>query len=224
MSFDEPEEPPTSTSGRGRGKKKGDSDKNAGIKVAPAPVLSLPKAEPPDSSEVVRAGVSQRAKAATNLKLEGASYQEIAEVMEYESAADAKRDVERTLAATHGPEEYETMRLMATARAERQFARSVAMAGADFLVDDEGTRHANTEKLRWHQQASADLRLLVDITGAKAPTKLEVTPGEVAMERLVQQVLERTGHQEILEAEVLDLEQVPDAPELEEGDEIAEQP
>ena len=83
------------------------------------------------------------------------------------------------------------------------------MAGADFLVDEDGNRIPNRDKLRWHQQAGIDLMNHVQITGAKAPTKIEVTPDEARMEEIVAELLRRSGEENILEAEVIDLDVIP---------------
>lgn len=199
MDFDEPEEPkPTKKSGA----KKREKKKPAGIPRLPEPVKPLTDAE-------VRRGVSNRDKSATNLKLAGASYQEIADTLEFDTAADAKRAVERTLAATHSPDDWQTLRMVASARAEDLFKHSLAMAKADYLVLEDGEKVPNNDRLRWHQQAAADLMNHVQITGAKAPTKLEISPDEAKMEELVSAILARSGEEDILDAEVIELGEIP---------------
>lgn len=169
------------------------------------------------ASEVTR-GLSQRARACVNMRLEGASFMEIADFLEYESPQEAKRDCERALAATHPPEDWETLRQMASARAEKLFQNSFAHAQADYLIDSDGNQVPNAEKRQWHAQAATDLMNYATISGAKAPTKVEVTPGEVQMERLVEQMLARSGHQVVEEADVLELTASP----TEDGDFYAE--
>ena len=191
--------------GKKRGKKHPGDDEKAKKEAIP----SLPKPEKPLSDVEVRRGVTNRDRSAVNLKLAGASYQEIADTLELRSAVEAKRIVERTLAATHSPDDWQTLRMVAGARAEQLFQRSLAMAGADFLVDEDGNRIPNRDKLRWHQQAGIDLMNHVQITGAKAPTKIEVTPDEVRMEEIVAELLRRSGEENILEAEVIDLDVIP---------------
>lgn len=172
-------------------------------------VMKLPEREKPLKPNEVRHGVSQRAKACANMRLEGATFVEIAEFLEYPDAAAAKRDFTRALAATHPAEDWETMRQMEAARAERLFKQSLAMASADYLVDDEGNKVPNAEKLAWHRQAAADLLNHATISGAKAPSKLEITPGEAQLEQLVEQMLQRSGHEVVQEADVLELTQIP---------------
>lgn len=200
------EEPPrqSAPSAPPSGKKKGDDEPKKAV------IPRLPDAQPALTGDEIKRGVSNRARSAANLKVEGMSYDEIAQVLDFPDARTAKRAVESVLAAIHGPGDYETLRIIASTRAERQFSRAAAMAGADYLVDGEtGDRIANTDRLRWHQQASTDLMNWAAITGARAPSKVEITPGDEAMDRLLQEIARRAGHEEILDAEVLELEEVP---------------
>lgn len=204
---------PTSHAGKriaaGKGKKKKPK------KEKPPAVPRLPTKEIALTGDEVKRGVSERSRSAANLKIEGYTYAEIADLLEFESPADARRAVESVLAAIHGPGELETVRLVVTGRAEAQFKRSFAMAGASFLVLADGTEVPNTDQARWHQQASVDLMNLATITGAKAPSRIEFTPGEERLEAIAAELARRAGHQEILEAEVIDLDVVPDEPDLE---------
>lgn len=187
-----------------------------GGKSASERIPVLPPAEKPLTGDERRRGISDRDRSAVNLKLDGASYIEIADLLEFETPSDARRAVESALAQTHAPEEWESLRMIAAARAERQLARSTAMAGADFLHDKEtGEKLPNYEKLRWHQQAGVDLVNWARITGAQAPTKVEITPDEAKMEQLVSHLLASGGHDDVVEAEVLELEAIP----LDEDDE-----
>lgn len=199
MAFDEPEAP----------KKKSGKPKKEKSEPKKVVIPSLPPAEKPLTDVEVRRGVSNRDKSAVNLKLAGASYQEIADTLELDSAGDAKRIVERALAATHSPDDWQTLRTIAAARAEEMFSRSLAMAKADYLVTEDGERVPNTEKRMWHNEARNDLVNLVQITGAKAPTKIEITPDEARMEEIVAELLARSGAEDILDAEVIELAEVP---------------
>ena len=194
------------------GKKKPKEPKSPAIPALPAPTKPLTSAE-------VKRGVSVRDRAAVNLKLAGASYAEIADTMEFDTPAHAKRAVERALALTHSPDDWETLRMLAAGRAEALFQRSFAMAGADYLVDEDGNRIPNVDKLRWHQQAAADLMNHAVITGAKAPTKIEITPDEEKLDAIVSNLMSRMGHEDIVDAEVIELEALPAAPADDLGEE-----
>jgi hypothetical protein len=103
----------------------------------PEPADPIPM--PPERELMVvpgrtRGGISDRARAATNLKVDGFSYQEIAEMLEFKDAKEAKREVEHTLAMTHTADDYETLRTLAASRAEQRLRLSSQMAGAHYLV------------------------------------------------------------------------------------------
>lgn len=155
--------------------------------------------------------VSRRAMACVNMRIAGAPWPEIAAALDYATPALAKTDFITALARTHEPEDWETLRMTAASRAEALFRRSFAMAGADYLVDSEtGERIPNPDRLRWHEQAGKDLALHASITGAKAPTKMEISPDEEMFDKLVNRMLTANGYTEVIEAEVLELEEIPD--------------
>lgn len=203
------EEPPDWALPAPKSQKKDRVKVHGGDEPALPKITKLPEREKPLRPNEVARGLSQRSKACANMRLEGATFLEIAEFLEYRDAAEAKRDFQRALAATHPAEDWETMRQMESARAEKMFKQSYAMASADYLVDDDGNKVPNTEKLQWHRQAAADLLNHATISGAKAPSKLEITPGEAQLEELVEQMLARSGHEVAQEADVLELTQIP---------------
>jgi hypothetical protein len=194
--------------GKKRGKKRGRREEEPPEQKEVA-IPRLPSPEPMLTGDEVRRGVSDRNRAAAKLKIKGHSYLEIADIMEFDSAQDAKRAVESVIAATLSPEEIEMTRAVVIARAEEQFRQSVAMGHADYLVDDDGNRIPNERKLQWHQQASNDLLMIATLTGAKAPTKVEFTPGEAELERIVNAIVLRSGHEDIMDAEVIQLDEIP---------------
>lgn len=167
----------------------------------------------PLTGDEIKRGISERSRAAANLKVEGYSYADIADLLEFRNAQDAKRAVESVLAAIHGPGDYETLRLIATARAEDNFKRSSSMARAHFIETEDGERLPNVDQKWWHAQSTTDLMTWVNITGAKAPTKLEITPGDEDVERLVQLLAERSGHEDIIDADVIEFDEIPQGPE-----------
>lgn len=184
------------------------------IPVLPPPSNALTKAE-------VHAGVSQRDRAIVNMKLAGASFVEIADTLEIEDVADVKRAFDRTIALTHAPEDYETLRMTAAARLEMLMKRSIAMAQADFLVDQATGEHIPNEDRRgWHAQAVNDVMMHAALTGAKAPTRVEITPDEARMDELTAQLVRKLGGEDmILDAEVIELDEIPDVP-----DDVAREP
>lgn len=180
----------------------------------------IPRAPEPDvplTGDEVKAGVSERARSVAKYRVLGYTYQEIADLMGLKDAREAQRIHHSVIAATLDPESIETQRAVVLARAEELFKNSFAMARAAALVatDDDGNQVelVNTERLRWHQVAAADLMNIATLTGAKAPTKVEFTPGEADLERLVEEIVRRAGHEEIMDADVLELEVIPDRDE-----------
>lgn len=203
---------------RGRESKGGADDDPTEPKNVVIPRLPTP--EPMLTGDELRSGVSDRARAAAKLKIKGHSYLEIADMLEFEDARAARRAVESVIAATLAPEEIEMQRAIVVARMEEQFLQSAAMGRADFLVDDDGNRLPNEKKLQWHQQASQDLMNIATLTGAKAPTRVEFTPGEAEMERIVNAIVLKAGHEDIVDAEVIQLDEIPAIEASEDDDEV----
>lgn len=212
MNFEKPEDRPGATKPPGgTGTHPWDAPPNPDAEAKEATIARLPERDPaeyPTDDRLVR-GVSNRNRTAAKLWAMHKSYDYIAERCDFPSAAAAKRAVESVISATLVPEEIETMRLKVVQTAETLLADALEMAKADHLVDGDGTPVENVDRLRWHAQASAVLRDLAMYTGAKAPTKVEFTPGEAEMERLVNQMLAKAGHQEVLEADVIELHVMP---------------
>lgn len=189
--------------GKKKGKKKGKSDDKALIP-------RLPDRPAPSTGDEVLRGISNKARSVAHLRTLGFSFQEIADEMGLDSAEEARRIHHSVIAATARPEEIEMHRATALARAELLFKQSIQMATADYLVTDDGERVPNDKKLAWHQQAAADAMNIATLTGAKAPTKVEFSPGEAELERIVSTILVRSGHEEIVDADVIELEAIPD--------------
>lgn len=162
----------------------------------------------------IRGHPDRRARACVNLRVERVPWARVVEILEYDSVEQARTDFLRVLSTMHKPEEAETMRLLTIANAETLLHRSMAMAGADFLVDVDAPQKKipNRDRLRWHTQAGADLNLLAALTGVKAPVKLEITPTEEQYAVLTAAILASRGYAPVVEADVLELEQLPDEP------------
>jgi len=199
---------------RGR-KKRGDRQNRANEAEKKARTV-IPQLPPPDYDVrdlAITSDLTARDLACVNMRLMGAPFVEIARALEFASAAEAKRDFYRALAATHSPEDWETMRQVEVMRAEQLIARSFAMAAAPYFLDAEtGDKIPNTDRLRWHDQAGKDLALHAMISGAKAPTRLEVTPTEAEYTQIVDVILAHEGFRPAIEADIIDVEEIPDAP------------
>lgn len=156
----------------------------------------------------------RRAQACVNLKLAGASWQEIARELSYASAKSAQQAYVSALANMYPVEDWETLRQTEALRAEQQLNRSVMMASAEYLVDSEtGERMPNRDRLRWHEQAGKDLALHAMITGAKAPTRVEVSASVQELNQMVDAIIASSGGENEVEADVFELDQLPAASE-----------
>lgn len=159
----------------------------------------------------------QRSVACVNMRIAGAPFHEIAASLEYESAGAAKAAYVAALASLYPQEGWEQLRQTEAMRAEQQLRRSIEMASADYLVvhtgefDDDGEeiveRVPNSEKLRWHEQAGKDLALHAMITGAKAPTRVEVSASVQELNEIANELIAAEGHRD-LEADIFDLDEI----------------
>jgi hypothetical protein len=180
-----------------------------------------PKREPipvlPDSVvpiEEIRGNPTRRSYACVNLRIERTPWSEVVRLLEYDTIEQARADFLRCIASMHKPEETETMRQLTIANAEQLLRRSMAMAGATYLVDvDHPERKLpNRDQIRWHTQAGVDLNTLAALTGVKAPIQVQVTPTEEQYAMLTRALLEARGIMPEVEAEVLVLEELPAEP------------
>lgn len=188
---------------------KAEKRRKAGHKPKPPKPLAerIPVPPPLDVGELVEAG--QRGRAAVNLRLSGASFADIAEELGYSTAKSAETAYVSALAQMHPMSSWETLRQEAALRAELLLRRSLSMAQADYLEDHTtGEKLPNPDRLRWHEQAGKDLTLLVNITGAKAPARLEVTASTQELNSMVNTLLVAQGEQAEIEADVFDIGEI----------------
>ena len=205
---------------RGGGGKGGGGDDGSGKPPAERKrrIPVLPPLDIDARTISLRGVITQLDRAVVNMRITGASFDKIAEVLQLESAEDAKRRLIRTLAKTHPEEDWETLRQLEIARADQILEQAMAMARADYFVDLDDPEHLipNEDKLRWHGAAQSALALHATITGAKAPQRLEITPTDQEYGALVQKMLELEGKAAPKEYDILDAEVIPDGPEGEE--------
>lgn len=224
---------PTTKSGRKglkaamKGKKKGKRAAKAEKTVPPPPIAVPPKRPVEATGDEERRGVSDRARAAANLAVDLVPYDEIAVICGYPNAKAAEKAALSVMAILHPPDDYETLQIKARANAARRLRMSSQMADAEYLIDKAtGDEIPNVDRLRWASQAGVDLMNWATIAGAKAPTKVELNPGDEKMQELLNIILERSGHEEILDADVIEMTYVPppeiEAPVIDDEDDDAE--
>jgi hypothetical protein len=188
--------------------------------------LPKPRADDLDSPKM-RAAVERlnqnSINAAVSLKIKGASYAEIAEVLEYESPAYARAAVERALAQTHDDEDKSALRNLSTARLEK-LAQALAPTAMNPTVriksgrNDEGeevyAEVANPELLPASRQYLAVLDRMIKLHGLDAPTQLQfVDPKTEEFARVVEMVARATGEQIPIEGDIEDAEIVEGNPD-----------
>lgn len=174
----------------------------------------IPQLPPLDVDPAKLHAPGQRGLAAVNMRLAGAPFVDIARELGYSDATSAKTAYISALSHLFPQEDLETIRQAEAMRAEQLLRRSLAMAGADYLVDMEtGQKIPNPDRLRWHEQAGKDLALHAAITGAKAPARVEVSATTQELNQIVAIILQQSGQSEI-EADVFDVEEL-DQGELE---------
>lgn len=155
----------------------------------------------------------QRAVACVNLRLAGTPFHEIANELGYASPSAAEQAYVSALAGMYPVETWEALRQVEAMRAEQLFRQSFAMASADYLVveDEDGNevQIPNSERRQWHEQAAKDLMMHATITGAKAPTRVEVSADTQEINHMVEVLLSQNRGGREVEANIWDVEDIP---------------
>lgn len=187
------------------GRKPREKKSEVGIPVLPPMQVDLDEVRKPD----------QRAVACVNMRLAGTPWPDVTRELGYATVSTAKAAYISALAHMYPQEASETLRHTEALRAEQQLRRSVAMASADYLIvheeDEDGNvverRVPNAEKLRWHEQAGKDLALHALITGAKAPSRIEISATVQELNAIASELIaaETAGD---IEADIFDLDEI----------------
>lgn len=137
---------------------------------------------------------------------------EIVEFLEYESESHARAAFYAAVGKLSDPRDAEVQRYTIIEGLEDQLRRSIAMASANEFVDAEGNRYPNLDRLAWHAEARRDYELLARVSGAMAAVQVQVTAETKEIEQIVR-AIEAAQGREIVEADVIELEEIP--PEVE---------
>lgn len=153
------------------------------------------------SSELERAkkDPKTRVEAAMALMISGASFADIARMLEYESAARAKAAVERMLASTVGIEDKKSLRNIAAMRYEVLLKSVMPRA----------TNPKETNQLAYNQRASALVDRIVALHGLNAPTQVQITPSDEYLAQYTENMKKALG---------IDTDSDPEADILDEAD------
>jgi hypothetical protein len=159
-----------------------------------------------------------RAAAVVNLRMVGTPWPDVVKELGYASVQSAQNAYYSALASLHPVENWEVLRQVEGMRAENLLGQAMRMASADYLVDDKGNRIANSDKLRWHDQALKALQVHATITGAKAPARVEVSASTQELNAMVQVLMQQHQGEIESEASIWDIEDVEDAEIVEDTD------
>ncbi|MFB8386795.1 hypothetical protein ACFC3F_06605 [Microbacterium sp. NPDC055910] len=141
-----------------------------------------------------RGDAMQRAAQAWHLRVLGKTWAEIAEAVGFANDANAIRAVRRFVGRLPEPSADEARTVW---RERMEYLWSVA--ARDAAAGRPGALRAGV--------AVADRASKLD--GLDAPQRFAVTPNEAELNRLVDMLVARSGHEEISDAEVIDLDIVP---------------
>lgn len=142
-----------------------------------------------------------RSAAALQLRIDGAGWYEIAQILDFEDAAIARKTVEHALASEPKAEEdVERIRDLESRRIERILAS--LMPRARNPKDPDHLRYANT--------ALAAIKQHTDLHGAAAPQRVDITynPSAKQLEEWVSGISEalhgKTAEADIIDAEIVE--------------------
>lgn len=158
------------------------------------------------------------ATAAANLKIAGANWPEIAQVLGYSSPGAARAAAERAMAKMYDPEtDYAAMRQLASARYERVL-RSLSRKALNEKLDVPDPRKPGaTKRVENHEHlayASLFTKVVGEIAnlhGLKAPQVLQIqSPTDEEFAGTVHRLMELAGSLPAQEADILELEATAD--------------
>ncbi|WP_292834922.1 hypothetical protein [Microbacterium sp.] len=143
-----------------------------------------------------RAKYHQRVADAWAMRVRGADWATIAGATRYSSPQNAMRAVRNYVGKLPAIESSDDLRSLWRERLEYLWP----LAARDAEAGRPGALRA----------AVAVSQRAAQLDGLDAPQRFEITPGEADLERLVDEIVRRSGHEEILEADVIDLDVVRD--------------
>lgn len=141
--------------------------------------------------------ISTRARAATALRVHGATYAEIADQLEYPTESEARKAVEGVLASTADEtKDYRALRALANLRLEGLFK---AVAGRALNEND-------PDQLGFHRAASQIMDRWIKLNGLDAPQRIEFTnPSTEEFENVITLMVASAGEEKVSEADIFEL-------------------
>lgn len=123
------------------------------------------------------------AASATALMVAGASFDDIARMLEFKSARHAKRVVERALSSTVTLDEKKAMRILAARRYESLLKSVMPRA----------TNVKESNQLAYNQRAQSLVDRIVKLHGLEAPQQIQISPSDEYLASYAQQLAQNLG-------------------------------
>lgn len=139
-----------------------------------------------------------RAAAALTLRIDGAGWGDIAEVLDFGSPAEARAAVERALASEqNAPEKVEQIRFIESRRIDRIITS----------LSRRATNPKDPDHLAYARTLLAAIKQQSDLQGATAPQKVDITynPSAQQLEAWVTAVT-AAKHRDVIEGDIIDVE------------------
>ena len=140
-------------------------------------------AEQTKALEEAKKSPRTKAEAGVSLLVSGASYADIAGLLEYASPKDAQFAIERALASTVTAPEKEAMFSVVHQRYERLLKSVMSRA----------TNPKDTQHLAYNTRANAIIDRISKLHGLDAPTQVQVTPTQEYLESYTRMLQRRLG-------------------------------
>ncbi|KAK1548441.1 hypothetical protein Q3G72_006583 [Acer saccharum] len=150
-----------------------------------------------------------QAQAAANMKYAGASYEDIADFLDYKDAAVARRVVEEAIARAYPDESRESLFRITAARLEvllNSISHGTKPEIPALDPDDGGPifdRHGNTlmkpnpDQLAYVKVAGDLIARQMKLHGLEAPTQIQITPDAEKLEQAIAMITAQTLDQQI---------------------------
>lgn len=143
----------------------------------------MAEAKTDDALEQAKKTPKTRAEAGAALLVQGASFKDIADMLDYPSPQVAKVSVERVLASTVSAPEKEAMRSVVHQRYEKLLKSVMARA----------TNPKDAQHLAYNARANAIVDRMSKLHGLDAPTQVQITPTQEYLEEYTKELQRKMG-------------------------------
>lgn len=162
-----------------------------------------------------------QARAAANMKYAGATYEEIADFLDYKDPAVARQVVEAHIAKAYPDETRESLFRITAGRLEQLWALTWAKSQPTVLRENdygEMQEQENFEQLAYIKAGADLLTRQMKLHGLEAPTRVEITPDVEKFEDVVQRMVAHVRGDQAIEVDVVEYAEIDAGLEIEEGE------